>query len=218
LLAKYTPPGAFELDAQATIHVKRGQSFNSACTGCAPFPDLNAPACDPKVAPTVVYPLDGVLLPPNLRGLEVQFVPGTGAHLFEVDFENDATDVRIETRCNAIMDTRGDPTGGCALKLDDAMWKAVSDGNRGGDPLTVTVRATTDESCAIASSSGPQVSIAEVDLIGVLYYWKSTVGPITGGEIWRKKFGDPMPEEVVTGVGQSGTCYGCHSISRDGAR
>ena len=43
-------------------------------------------------APTLVYPPDGVLLPPNMNVLEVQWVPPTGAALFEVDFTNGVTE------------------------------------------------------------------------------------------------------------------------------
>src|SRR6185503_12581346 len=65
------------------------------CPGCDPFPPINAPSCDPSAlaAPTIAYPLDGLLLPPNMNVLEVQFVPPAGATLFEVDFENAITQV-----------------------------------------------------------------------------------------------------------------------------
>src|SRR5207248_1773546 len=37
--------------------------------------------------PDVVYPPDGVLLPPNLGKIEVHFMPGSGNQLFEISFE-----------------------------------------------------------------------------------------------------------------------------------
>ena len=66
------------------------------CDGCSPFPPQGAPTCNPQTlgAPTLVYPLDGMLLPPNMNVLEVQWVPPAGASLFEVDFTNAATDVK----------------------------------------------------------------------------------------------------------------------------
>ena len=73
------------------------------CDGCTPFPPLGTTDCAPTVLgpATLAYPLDGMLLPPNMNVLEVQFVPPAGATLFEVDFENAITDVSVETQCNA---------------------------------------------------------------------------------------------------------------------
>src|SRR4051812_24141292 len=50
-------------------------SKNSPCAGCAPFPPLGAKECAPAVLAKagVAYPLDGLLLPPNMNVLEVQF-------------------------------------------------------------------------------------------------------------------------------------------------
>jgi hypothetical protein len=55
---------------------------------------------------------------------------------------------------------------------------------------------------------------------GAIYYWKSTVSANgTGGQIWRKSFGDTNAEEQITNTGGlGGTCFGCHQLSRDGKR
>jgi hypothetical protein len=64
------------------------------------------------------------------------------------------------------------------------------------------------------------MSIAEEDLLGTYYYWKSTVSPAgVGGQIWAKIFGDlKTPEADVTSNSVAATCNGCHSLSRDGSR
>src|SRR5215831_18757006 len=81
------------------------------CPGCPTFPPPGGgspPACSGQgVAPQLVYPPDQVLLPPNMNVIEVQFLPGSGNALFEIDFANAGTDVRFETRCTAIASTRG---------------------------------------------------------------------------------------------------------------
>src|SRR5205823_4847011 len=119
------------------------------CDGCAPFPGSNAPPCDPSVLgpPTLAYPLEGQLLPPNMNVLEVQFVPPAGATLFEVDFSNGITNVRVETQCNAVPDVRGGPSKGCGLTLSQQEWTDIANTNRDGDPVKVIVRATKDGSC-----------------------------------------------------------------------
>ena len=59
-------------------------------------------------APDLVYPNDGVLLPPNLGRLEFHFKPGAGNTLFELSFANPVTDVKVYLRCTAL-------NGGCML-------------------------------------------------------------------------------------------------------
>ena len=196
------------------------------CPGCDPFPAPGAgspPGCTGQAAaPELVYPPDQVLLPPNMNVIEVQFLPGAGNALFEIDFKNSGTDVRLETRCDPITNTRGGKTGGCAFQLDPTGWKYVATHNRGGDPVTVTVRAApTDLSCVVGSNSR-QIDFGEVDLLGGMYYWQSTtqdgIAGKTGG-IFRKDFGnpDPTPEPFLT-PGNLNKCVGCHFLSHDGLK
>ena len=70
-----------------------------------------------------------------------------GAALFEVDFENAATDVRVETPCVPVAAVRTSADGGtqysgCGLTLSQQQWNDIANTNRDGDPLKVTVRAT----------------------------------------------------------------------------
>ena len=72
----------------------RGSIRTTPAPAASHFPSGGAPICDAKVLgpPTIAYPLDGILLPPNMNVLEVQFVPPAGATLFEVDFSNSITE------------------------------------------------------------------------------------------------------------------------------
>jgi hypothetical protein len=195
------------------------------CDGCAPFPSQATPTCAPTMldAPTLVYPLDGVLLPPNMNVLEVQWVPPTGASLFEVDFTNAATDVRVETTCNPITTVRGTANVGCGLTLPQQAWNDIANTNRDGDPVKITVRATpAGGSCVTASAQSVSVAFAKDDLTGGIYYWQSaTYGGIAGttGGIYYHDFGsfDPAPTPFYTSGG-TGTCVGCHTLSKDGVR
>jgi hypothetical protein len=182
------------------------------------------PACTSTSAtPTLVYPPDQVLLPPNTNVVEVQFLPGAGNTLFELDFENAATDVRIETRCNPVTNTRGVSTGGCGFTLDMDNWRFVSSVNRGGDPVHVTVCATSSGAC-VGTSATRDVLFATEDLIGGIYYWQSVkVGDTPGkaGGIYRYDFGreDVAPEAFIrSSTATNNRCIGCHFLSRDGLR
>lgn len=195
------------------------------CDGCAPFPPMGAPQCTPMVLgpPTLVYPPDGVLLPPNMNVLEVQWVPPAGASLFEVDFENSVTDVRVETACNSITSVRGAANVGCGLTLSQQQWNDIANTNRDGDPVKVTVRAVPPmQQCVTSSPQKVSVAFAKDDLTGGLYYWQSaTYGGTAGktGGIYYHDFGSfsPTPTPFYTSGG-TGTCVGCHTLSKDGAR
>jgi hypothetical protein len=197
------------------------------CKGCK-FPDKNATSCGSSApAIQVRYPIDGVLLPPNMNTLSVQWTPFGGYTTYEVDFTNNVTDTRIITKCaTQTMDTSQPPvqSGGCELALDAGLWAFLSNPNRGNSPVNVTVRGTTDGTCASTSTNSVKMAFAEEDVLGDIYYWKSTVTANgTGGQIWVKSFGDSNPELQITGPGGSvsavsATCNGCHALSHDGLR
>jgi hypothetical protein len=201
-----------------------GVNSNYPCSGCPTFPSTNAPTCPASTLgpPTLAYPLDGILLPPNMNVLEVQFTPPAGATLFEVDFENAITSVKVETMCNPVTPVRGGASPGCGVTLPQAAWNDIANTNRDGDPVKVTLRATANGSCVSTSTASVAINFAKDDLAGGIYYWQAAtyggVGGKTGG-IYSRDFGtfDPTPTPFYTS-GASGTCVGCHYLSRDGAR
>jgi hypothetical protein len=162
-----------------------------------------------------------VLLPPNLNVLSVQWTPyGGGYQVFSVDFSAPPnTDWHVLTACaNQTTDAQsGAASGGCELQIDPISWSRIVDCNRGGGPVTITVRGTTDGRCVSTSTNSINVSFAEEDLLGSYYYWKSSG---VGGQVWKKTFGDlNMSEQDVTSpILSSARCNGCHTLSRDGTR
>jgi hypothetical protein len=219
------------VDASAVVPPLDGGLVSPDCPGCT-FPPMGATACTGSPpAIKIVYPNDTVLVPPNLNVISVQWTPFGGYQIYEVDFEQSAqsptTDWRILTKCAAQtndMQTGGNgtPSGGCELMLDPLSWSKLVEANRGGStPISITVRGTTDGTCATTSMNTIHLSIAQQDLEGTYYYWKSTVSANgVGGQIFAKVFGDlTTPEQdVTTAALQNATCNGCHSLSRDGSR
>lgn len=200
---------------------------NFACDGCASFPGLSAATCSAQTLgpPALAYPPDGVLLPPNMNVLEVQWLPPAigSAALYEVDFENSVTDVRVETPCNEITSVRGVADAGCGLTLSQTQWNDIATTNADGDPVKVTVRAVpAGASCVATSPQSVRISFAKENLTGGIYYWQSaTYGGVAGttGGIFFHDFGtfDPAPTPFWTS-GSTGTCVGCHTLSKDGVR
>ena len=197
------------------------------CPDCpsSAFPEPTAMACSPDAAskPTLIYPPDGVLLPPNLNVIEIQFAPGAGNTLFEVDFSNHATDVRAVTRCNPVTSVRGRMTGACGFTLSQEVWDAMVAPNRGRDPVTITVRGTTDAAnCTSTAMVTRNINFSSEDIQGGIYYWQSAVYGGTAGRtggIYLHDFGqrDPTPTPFLES-GPTGRCTGCHNLSRDGER
>lgn len=196
------------------------------CEGCS-FPDRGTTECDSAPPIKIVYPPDGALLPPNLGTLSVQWMPhGASFTRFEVDFTQSEqpplTDWRIVTACTAeTTDQQGATSGGCELTVDTDSWNTLAQANRGGNSVTITVRGTTDGACASTSENSIKIALAEEDVDGTLFYWKSVTAPLgLSGQIWAKKFGDPTQAEqdVSSPLFGSPLCAGCHAMAHDGSR
>jgi hypothetical protein len=166
---------------------------------------------DAARAPSVVYPPDGVLVPPNLGKLEVHFLPGAGNTLFELAFANAVTDIRVFLRCTQ-------PTaGGCIYLPDATMWKWLSDTNRGAGAIRVSVRGTDDSGAAVGQSASVAFTVAMDAIQGGLYYWTTS----NGTAIMRFDFASDKQTVAEKFVGTEltgGKCVGCHALSRDGTK
>lgn len=201
-----------------------GLDAGGAATDFNNGPASNVAACKPSL----VYPADGVLLPPNMNVIQVHFTKGSPANdLFEISFSNAVTDVRVITKCKGATPADGQTlNGGCVFELNQAEWDYVAKTNRNGDPVSVKVRGLGCDGNNVASSDTRQVSFAKEDLLGTLYYWASmriTVGATgyNSGGVFRYDFGvrGQLPDPVLTpssGSNPTHLCIGCHTVSRDG--
>src|SRR4029077_7177311 len=91
------------------------------CPGCT-FPPASAMPCASSAPPIhIVYPLDQVLLPPNMNVISVQWTPfGSAFKSFSVDFSSGnspGTDWHILTKCaNQTVDAQSNTaSGGCEI-------------------------------------------------------------------------------------------------------
>ncbi len=192
---RYVDPGAPSLPADPA------QPFNGT-------PDAGR-------APDVVYPNDGVVLPPNLRLLEFHFLPGASNTLFEIAFSNALTDVKVYTRCVVPLN------GGCIYTPDSTVWTWIAQTNRGGDDVTVTARGTDDAGTGVGASSAITLAFSYENLKGGIYYWKASGGTTGDSAIMRFDFGNVTQQTAERFVGPeqaSGKCVGCHALSRDGTK
>jgi hypothetical protein len=167
-------------------------------------------------APRIVYPSDGVMMPPNLGRLDVHFLPGAGNTVFEIAFRGAAVDLRYYVRCGNPIES------GCVVPLDVDGSRLIAEGNRGLAPVTITVRGTDDAGTNVGTSAPVSMSFAESELQGAIYYWAIVAAIGTGrftSSIMRFDFAQPnsAPEQFIA-LGQGSACVGCHTLSRDGTK
>ena len=162
---------------------------------------------DAARAPTIVYPEDGTIVPPNLPSFEVHFLPGAGNDLFEVTFAGPTSVVRTFTGCASIG-------GGCVLMLDPLSMSEVAVAARAAGWVRIGIRGT-------SSTGGGSFGSAETRRLGVagdwieggVYWWAAT-----SGNIVRYDFGGAAARVETFMGGSLFNCVGCHTLSRDGQR
>ena len=177
---------------------------------------------NPALAPTLVYPNDLVLLPPNLGGLEIHFLPGATANeLYEISLQSAFSDLRYYTRCAA--DATQFVAGSCFVQLGPDSFGTLADSNRGTGPVKLSLRGTSGGG-SFGQSKAASIQFAADRVDGAVYYWTTSSPP----RIMRFDFGSQsglapvlQPKELPADYGQPGgntRCVGCHSLSRDGKK
>lgn len=171
---------------------------------------------DASLAPQLVYPNDGVLMPPNLNRMEVHFRPGPATNtVFEIAMTSPYTDVRVYTHC-----VQADLPEGCLYELAGDTWQQVAMSNRGRGAVTITVRGSDDTADRAGTSAAVKMVFVKEPLRGAVYYWTITPGK-SDSQIMRWDFGNPKqttPEAVIPMSSTGNTCVGCHALSRDGKK
>jgi hypothetical protein len=177
------------------------------------------------LAPTLVYPNDGVMLPPNMRQLEVHFMPGTKTgELYEISMLSDFSEYRAYTRCYA--DPKKFLAATCVFDIDPDTLDVIAESNGGTGPVTLAVRGTDETSVGSSANFSVQFAADRVD--GAIYYWTTTQSQTQAPSIMRFDFGSQsalaavlQPSDLPDDGGNphaNTTCVGCHALSRDGKR
>ena len=156
---------------------------------------------DPGRALKIIYPESGVLLPPNMDYLDLQWTRGSN-DLFEVRVSNALLDLRVYTKAASHV-------------LSKENWTALARAARDGQ-ATAQVRGTTGANPAAVGVSGTvTLKLAKEDITAGLYYWETS----DQGGVFRYDFQHPQPQAVAYYTrNEDGSCVGCHAISRAGDR
>ncbi len=161
---------------------------------------------DPNAKPTIVYPSDGVVVPPNMKSIEFHFIPAAGQTLFEIKFQAPAKSLAIYTTCTAVG-------AGCVYQTNATFWSNLVEYARGTAAVTYTIRGVNGNSPGPVGTSATQtISFSSQDLMGGIYYWNDA------GSIQRYDFGIPTVPAKTYIAGNPLACVGCHVMSRNGDR
>jgi hypothetical protein len=165
---------------------------------------------DPANGPDLEYPADGVLVPPNMNVLELQFKPRPSQNLFELTFDSPVLKLRVYFGCQQVGP-------GCGYTPDKAVWDLVSSAGRDVDPVKYTLRAVNSTSPGRVGKSGPrEIGFTKENLTGGIYYWNAGAGSTRRYEFGVS--GQKAEAYLDAASGRAGICVGCHVLSRDGTR
>lgn len=154
---------------------------------------------DPILAPEMVYPEDGTILPQNIAGIELIWLPH-GQSLFRLSLTNEFVDVEVITR-----DTR--------WKAENEPWFALARSSFDA-PLNLVVEGLDNAGRAQVGGASSELRFSRDTIQGALYYWSTA-----DFGIMRLPVGEDAPEKFFTPTSPAGSpCVGCHSVSRDGKR
>ena len=172
--------------------------------------DFTKGAASKGIPLQLAYPPDGVLIPPNLMEMEIQWLPGSGQTYFQISFTNVGTNIRIYTTCATKIGS------GCGYTLSETEWKSVVGALKGYEAAKVMVRGADTAFSSVGESNNRNMSVAEEDIMGGLYYWNATPGNII-----RYDFGkaNQKAKRFYTAADAKALfCVGCHALSLDGSR
>src|SRR5260221_2314592 len=192
-------------DTGLTVFVK---NIRVDATAPANAPDLFGTAVETAGhAPTIAYPADGILVPPNLGQFDVHWQSGAGNNLFEISMANEFVDLRIYYGASGAAYTAYTPTEWTTLASAD-------------ETLTLTVAGLNTASRTVkGTSTAEHINVTNEIVQGGLYYWTTT--PPQG--IFRYDMGTPgtPPSSFFLpnmAPGNPTNCVGCHTLSKDGTK
>ncbi len=188
-------------------------------------PDLFTNATESAgLAPTIIYPDTGVVVPPNIGVYEVHWSGMGGTDLYEIQLQGPHADVRLY-----IEGIPGENWHALALEH----WNTVSGGSLGQE-FTVTMRGMVSSDTSLKGSSAAITNeVTSTNLDGGIYYWSTVTADQSAPASalaaqglyrhdWTQPGQDPEAYYIRTDTEFNGTeddaCIGCHAVSKDGTK
>jgi len=189
-------------DTGLTVYVKGSRSDGTTPPGAGGMFDTATETAGR--APTIAYPANGILVPPNLGEFEIHWRDSVGNNLFEISLHNQYVDLRIYKQASGSAFTTYTPNE----------WLTLASP---AEQLTLTVAGlNTTTPTQKGTSMAQTVDVTNEVVQGGMYYW--TTQPTQG--VYRYDMSTPnVPPTSFFMPGQQPTsCIGCHGLSKDGTK
>ena len=197
-----------EAEGTAEVSVSIKKTVNTAGLTPEQIAELENPSGGPDPSVNILYPLDQTVFPLAVLGPEVQWNGGANGDLYRL---------HLKEKFYEYVEYFTAPPPSRHL-MPEADWQSVENSGTGpeSDPLAVSLNRLSN---GIAYQPKTQTwRIAQGRLRGSVYYWELpdyTCGGGDGnGKILRIKPDSPTADQFFT----PGSCWGCHTVSRDGTK
>lgn len=196
-------------EAGLAVHVKSTVIDPAAPADAATL--FGNAAEDAALAPEIAYPLDRILVPPNLGQFDVHWrnTAANTDNLFEVTMANQYVDIRLYTTG---LDPRNPQPFWTAFA--PAAWYPIASSR---EQLSLRVAGLdTARPQTKGTAAAQHVDVTNENSQGGIYYW--TTSGAAG--IWRYDISKPEvpPAPYFADAARPAGCMGCHTLSRDGTK
>jgi hypothetical protein len=170
---------------------------------------FTAPVDDPARRLPLLYPLDGAVMPENIRPIDVQWDGDVeGSDLVRVRVEGPGVSVHAY-----LLSTSG---YGHHWTVEPAAWRAIAE-SAPDEPFTVAVDRWEAASGTAIAGTPRTIRFADATIRGAIYYWDLGGGRIvriSGDGSGLEMFMPSPPARPSDGR----RCVACHTVSQDGRR
>jgi hypothetical protein len=166
------------------------------------------------LAPQLVYPLAGAIIPPNLPPPVLQWRRDPAEALFRISLAAERQRYDLYVACEAPSGTMtAPPAFQCGFTPPEAVWRSIA-AESAGQRVQVTISSTARPGAAVSTSAPSTFAFAATALEGGVYYWS-----YADNGIHRARFDASAASPFIApnSAANAHACGGCHVVSRDGA-
>lgn len=193
-----------EARARVTVRIERTATLGNAPADAAAR--FKSPAPTDTTAATMVYPLDGAVVPENVVPMTVQWQHSTTNDLFQITV----------SKPNLIVQAyaKAEPGTQNAWQPDADTWRAIASSDPGSEAEIRVDRWIAASNTAVMGTPR-RIKFVRTSLDGSVYYWDVAAGRIMRIDDGAKEAVSFMPTPPLDKT-NSQRCVGCHSVSPSG--
>jgi hypothetical protein len=193
-----------KLSTDADVSVTIQKTVNTAGLTPAQIGQFGAPNGGPDPSVNIVYPYKDTVFPLGVLAPEVMWNGGGGGDIYQLT---------VTEKYYQYTEFFSAPPPSTHL-VSEPDWKSIEDSGSGPKTDPVQVALTRMVGGTVYQPVSSVWHVAQGRLHGSVYYWElpDACGNAATGRVLRIK-----PDSTATDqFYPTGTCYGCHTVSRDG--